>query len=98
MATVTGETKVWHKVTLDFEAPQDFSEDPSTFRDYRLDVTFTNSDTGEVLTIPGFFAADGNAANSNATSGNIWSVNFNPPSEGNWTYTASLDTLLLCPM
>ncbi|MEL6523681.1 MAG: DUF5060 domain-containing protein, partial [Pseudomonadota bacterium] len=92
MATVTGETKVWHKVTLDFEAPQDFSEDPSTFRDYRLDVTFTNSDTGEVLTIPGFFAADGNAANSNATSGNIWSVNFNPPSEGNWTYTASFRT------
>ncbi|MEM9787294.1 MAG: cadherin-like domain-containing protein [Pseudomonadota bacterium] len=92
MATISGDQMTWHKITLDFEAPQDFSENPSTFRDYRLDVTFTNADTGEVITIPGYFAADGDAANSNATSGNIWRANFNPPSEGNWTYEASFRT------
>lgn len=92
MATVTGEQKTWHKITLDFEAPRDFTETASTFRDYRLDVTFRNADTGEILTLPGYFAADGNAANSNATSGNVWRVNFNPPSEGNWTYEASFRT------
>ena len=92
MATISGEQMTWHKITVDFEAPQDFSEEPSTFRDYRLDVTFTNTDTGEVVTIPGFFAADGDAANTNATSGNIWRANFNPPSEGNWEYEASFRT------
>ena len=92
MATISGEQMTWHKITVDFEAPQDFSEEASTFRDYRLDVTFTNTDTGEVVTIPGFFAADGDAANTNATSGNVWRANFNPPSEGNWEYEASFRT------
>lgn len=92
MATITGEQKTWHKITLDFEAPESFDETASTFRDYRLDVTFRNADTGETVTVPGYFAADGNAANSNATSGTIWRANFNPPSEGNWTYEASFRT------
>ncbi|MBX2853947.1 MAG: DUF5060 domain-containing protein [Rhodobacteraceae bacterium] len=90
-SSIDGELKVWHKVTLDFEGPL-LSEDPSTFRDYRLDVTFTNKDTGEVVRVPGFFAADGDAANTGATSGNIFRVNFNPPSEGDWEYTASFRT------
>lgn len=92
MATISGDQMTWHKITLDFEAPQTFSEKSTTFRDYRLDVTFTNNDTGEVITVPGYFAADGDAANTNATSGNIWRANFNPPSKGNWTYEASFRT------
>ncbi|MEM1275383.1 MAG: DUF5060 domain-containing protein, partial [Pseudomonadota bacterium] len=92
MPTITGEQKQWHKVTLDFQSTQTFSEAPETFRDYRFDVTFTNQSTGETLVVPGFFAADGDAANSGATSGNIWRVHFNPPSEGNWTYQASFRT------
>ncbi|MEO1313388.1 MAG: DUF5060 domain-containing protein, partial [Pseudomonadota bacterium] len=90
MATVTGTLKEWHKVTLDFQSGATYSEAPATFRDTRLDVTFTNQSTGEVITVPGFFAADGNAENSNATSGNVWRVNFNPPSEGDWAYAATL--------
>jgi len=92
MATVSGEQMTWHKVTIDFETAEEFTEEASTFRDYRLDVTFTNADTGEVITVPGYFAADGDAANTGATSGNIWRVNFNPPSEGDWTYEASFRT------
>ncbi|MEO1314787.1 MAG: DUF5060 domain-containing protein, partial [Pseudomonadota bacterium] len=61
---ISGELKTWHKVTIDFEAPQSFKEEPETFRDYRLDVTFTNADTGQTITVPGYFAADGDAANS----------------------------------
>ncbi|MEL6370544.1 MAG: DUF5060 domain-containing protein [Pseudomonadota bacterium] len=91
-STVSGTTMTWHKITVDFTSPQNFSENATTFRDYRLDVTFTNQDTGETIVVPGFFAADGNAANTNATSGNVWRVNFNPPSEGNWTYEASFRT------
>ncbi|MEL6382192.1 MAG: DUF5060 domain-containing protein, partial [Cyanobacteria bacterium J06626_18] len=90
--SVSGELKTWHKVSIDFEAPETFQETKSTFRDYRLDVTFTNASTGEVVKVPGFFAADGDAANTSATEGNIWRVNFNPPDEGDWTYKASFRT------
>ncbi|MEM6839150.1 MAG: DUF5060 domain-containing protein, partial [Cyanobacteria bacterium P01_C01_bin.120] len=89
---VAGELKTWHKISVDFTSPETFSEAKSTFRDYRLDVTFTNAATGEVITVPGFFAADGDAANTSATAGNVWRVNFNPPSAGEWTYEASFRT------
>ncbi len=88
-ATLSGQLQTWHKVTLDFTANRSFQEEADTFRDYRLDVTFANAATGETIRVPGFFAADGDAANTNATSGDVWRVNFNPPSEGQWTYQAS---------
>ncbi|MGF1501198.1 MAG: DUF5060 domain-containing protein [Paracoccaceae bacterium] len=88
MATLSGELKTWHKVTLDFESAATFSETPATFRDYRLDVTFTHAETGTTITVPGFFAADGDAGETGATSGNIWRANFNPPMDGTWTYEA----------
>ncbi|MEM6889090.1 MAG: DUF5060 domain-containing protein, partial [Pseudomonadota bacterium] len=89
---LSGEQMTWHKTTLDFDTKTMFSEEPSTFRDYRLDVTFTNETTRTVIEVPGFFAADGDAANSGATSGSIWRVNFNPPETGNWTYEVSFRT------
>ncbi|MEM9504799.1 MAG: DUF5060 domain-containing protein, partial [Cyanobacteria bacterium P01_E01_bin.43] len=89
---VAGELKTWHKISVDFTSPEAFAETKSTFRDYRLDVTFTNATTGEVITVPGFFAADGDAADTGATAGNVWRVNFNPPSAGEWTYEASFRT------
>ncbi len=91
-AVINGEQKTWHKISLDFTSPQNFKEEASTFRDYRLDVTFTNDSTGETIKVPGFFAADGDASNTSATSGNVWRVNFNAPSEGNWSYEASFRT------
>ena len=85
-----GELKKWHKVTVDFPGPF-ASETDSTnpFLDYRLDVTFTHVATGEQKVVPGFFAADGDAANSSATSGNVWRVHFAPDQTGSWTYAAS---------
>ena len=91
-AILSGQFKTWHKITLDFSTSTSFSESPDTFRDYRLDVAFTNQSTGETVRVPGFFAADGDAANTGATSGTVWRVNFNPPSEGDWTYKASFRT------
>ena len=91
-ARLTGELKTWHKTTLEFVSDVTFKEDTSTFRDYRLDVTFTHANTGKTITVPGFFAADGKAADSNATSGKIWQVNFNAPLDGKWSYDASFRT------
>ncbi len=88
--TLSGELKVWHKVTLTFRGPST-SEDatPNPFRDYRLNVTFTHPATGARYVVPGYWAADGNAAETSATSGNRWRAHFIPDREGEWRYVAS---------
>ncbi|MGB0372733.1 MAG: DUF5060 domain-containing protein [Opitutales bacterium] len=88
-STVTGELKRWHKVTINFEGP-DTSESatPNPFLDYRLDVTFRHADTGKIYTVPGYYAADGDAANTGATGGNIWRAHFAPDEIGDWSYAA----------
>jgi hypothetical protein len=88
----SGELRQWHRVTLTFEGP-DTNEDatPNPFRDYRLDVTFTHA-SGKKMTVPGYFAADGNAAETSAKSGDKWRVHFTPNAAGNWTWTASFRT------
>lgn len=90
--SIAGEQKQWHKVTLTFAGPA-VSETSSTnpFRNYRLNVTFKHS-TGKTYVVPGYFAADGNAANTSATSGNQWRVHFAPDATGTWTYAASFRT------
>ena len=88
-AEVSGELKMWHKVTLTFDGP-DTSEtsNPNPFLNYRLNVTFTNGTNSFV--VPGYYATDGNAANTSADSGNKWKVHFAPNATGTWTYTVSL--------
>jgi len=85
-----GEMKKWHTVSLMFTGPE-ASENASTnpFLDYRLNVVFT-SPTGKQYVIPGFYAADGNAVETSATSGNKWMARFSPDEVGEWTYNAGL--------
>jgi len=91
-ATVGGELKVWHKVTVTFTGPTcSESSSPNPFRNYRLDVTFTGP-SAQVYKVPGYFCADGNAAETSATSGNKWRVNFCPDEAGQWSYVASFVT------
>lgn len=82
---VSGELKQWHKVTLTLTGPQ-ASEggNPNPFADYRLLVEFSKGN--KKYLVPGYFAADGNAANSSADSGNKWRVHFAPDETGEWTY------------
>ncbi|QEG25090.1 DUF5060 domain-containing protein [Mariniblastus fucicola] len=89
-ATVSGELKQWHKVTLTFDGPE-ASEDgePNPFTDYRLNVTFSHEASGTTYLVPGYFAADGDAANTSATSGNKWRVHLAPDQTGSWTYSVS---------
>lgn len=86
--TISGELKKWHKVTLEFTGPSS-SETNSTnpFSDYALQVNFIGAD--KTFTVPGYFAADGNAAETSATSGNKWHVHFTPPETGVWNYAVS---------
>jgi len=89
-ATISGELKNYHKVTIDF-AGLYRDEKTATFKDNRFDVTFT-SPTGVNYKVPGYFAADGNAANTGATEGNVWRVNFTPEQTGTWAYNTSFRT------
>lgn len=86
-ATVSGELKQWHKVTLTFDGPSTSqTATPNPFTEYRLNVTFTQGQTSMI--VPGYYATDGNGG----ASGNKWRVHFAPPSTGTWTYTASFRT------
>ncbi|MHC4168196.1 MAG: DUF5060 domain-containing protein, partial [Planctomycetota bacterium] len=44
---------------------------------------------GKSKVVPGHFAADGDAANTSADSGNKWRVHFAPDAVGKWTYEVS---------
>jgi hypothetical protein len=82
---IEGELMQWHKITLTIPGPgaSEFTK-VNPFLDYRLEVTFTNGN--QSITVPGFYAADGNAAESSAESGNIWKVRFRPDKTGTWEY------------
>jgi len=87
-AQISGELKMWHKVTLTFDGPNTSeTANPNPFTDFRLNVTFTQGNISYL--VPGYFAADGDAANTGATAGNKWRVHFSPPSEGTWNYSVS---------
>ncbi|MFY0654106.1 MAG: DUF5060 domain-containing protein [Cyclobacteriaceae bacterium] len=85
---IDGELKKWHTITLTMTGPEtsEMSED-NPFLNYRLDATFTNG--ASTYVIPGFYAADGNAAETSAEAGNKWMVRFSPDQVGEWTYSLS---------
>lgn len=84
---IDGECRKWHKITLSFEGPETSeTADFNPFMNYRLNVTFTHMETGKKLVIPGYFAADGNAGETSAVSGNVWKVHFAPEETGEWRY------------
>ncbi len=89
--TITGELKQWHRVTFTLHGPETSEHDAQNpFLNYRLTITFTNGDIKYV--IPGYFAADGNAAETSATSGNKWKIHFTPDRTGDWSYVVSFRT------
>jgi len=91
-STISGELQKWHTVTLTFDGPNTSEgNNVNPFLDYRLNVTFT-SPSGKNFLVPGFYAADGNAAESSASSGNKWRVRFTPNEIGQWTYSTSFRT------
>lgn len=85
---IEGELQQWHKVTLVVNGPKTSEcgkENP--FLDYRLEATFTSGIKS--YTVPGFYAADGNAAETSADKGNVWKIRFRPDATGTWNYKIS---------
>ena len=86
---VSGELKRWHSVTLSIDGPTaDESDSTNPFYDYRLEVAFTHG--SETFIVPGYFAADGNAAETSATGGSVWRVHFTPHETGTWNYSITM--------
>ncbi len=80
--------KIWHTLIIDFEGPQTSEQaEYNPFTNYRLNVSFRHEDTEYI--VPGYYAADGNAAETSAISGNVWRVKFTPDAVGKWTYKVS---------
>jgi hypothetical protein len=85
LLTISGEFRQWHPITLTVDGPATNElDDPNPFTDYRLDVTFVGP--SHATTIPGYYAADGNAGESGAEVGNKWRVHFMPDEVGVWRY------------
>ena len=85
-----GSFKKWHRIEVIFEGPQ-ADESSATFRNHRLDVTFT-SPSGKQYKVPGFFDADGAPADTSASSGDKWKARFAGGEEGQWTYKVDFVT------
>ncbi len=62
---VSGELKQWHKVTLTLDGPYAHEKDqnPNPFTDVAMSVAFTHESGAPRYVVPGYFAADGRAAN-----------------------------------
>ena len=88
---MSDKVKKWHKMTLTFNGPET-SESAATnpFLDYRLNVTFTQGE--QKFVVPGFYAANGDAAETSAMSGKKWQVRFRPNAAGKWQYEISFRT------
>jgi hypothetical protein len=85
---ISGEPMQWHKIIFTFDGPESSELDSlNPFLDYQMTVSFFKQDRR--IVIPGFYAADGNAAETGADSGNKWQVIFCPDDYGLWNYEVS---------
>jgi N-acetylneuraminic acid mutarotase len=79
----------WHTLTLSIQGPQvSETHTVNPFTDYRLLVEFEGPEN--TYLVRGFYAADGDAANTSADAGNIWQARFTPDQVGEWRYKANL--------
>ncbi len=89
---ITGELKQWHKITVTVDGPYAGEADttPNPFLDYRMTVTFTHESGSPVYDVPGYFATDGQAAQTSSVSGNKWRAHLSPDKPGRWNYDVSI--------
>lgn len=90
---ISGDLKQWHNVVLTMDGPEAHELDtlPNPFLDYEMTVTFSHESGEPVYRVPGYFAADGNAGESSAESGNKWRAHLSPDKTGQWNYTIAFE-------
>jgi len=82
----SGELRQWHPISVDItDGPAGAEDgDDNPFLDYRLSATFTGP--GRTVVTPCFWAADGRAEHTGATTGTVWRCRFTPDRPGTWAY------------
>lgn len=90
---ISGELKQWHKVTLTLDGPyaHELDNAPNPFADRQMDVVFTHESGSPEYKVPGYFAADGNAAETSADCGTQWRAHLSPDKIGQWSYRISFE-------
>ncbi len=85
---ITGALTQWQPINLTLDGPfaHELDNKPNPFRDHNFLVVFSHSSGSPTYTVPGYFAADGNAAETSATSGTKWRAHVSPDKPGTWTY------------
>ena len=76
-------------LTLDGPFAHERDNAPNPFTDYRMTVTFRHESGTPTYAVPGYFAADGDAANTSAACGTTWRAHLAPDKPGKWTYAVS---------
>jgi hypothetical protein len=86
--TISGELRQWHKITLTLAGPfaRETNTAPNPFTDYRMTVHFRHQSGTPEYAVPGYFAADGNAAESSSETGTQWRAHLSPDRPGRWDY------------
>jgi hypothetical protein len=83
----------WHRIDLELTGPTSSeTATPNPFLDLRMQVRFRHVRSGLEREVSGHFAADGNAAETGATSGNVWRAHFAPELAGAWSWEISFRT------
>jgi hypothetical protein len=85
---ITGIPQQWHTLTFTLSGPFAHERDvaPNPFTDYRMELEVTHESAAVDYAIPGYFAADGRAAETSAEAGYAWRAHFVPDRTGTWNY------------
>ncbi len=85
---LSGTAMQWHNVTLTLSGPfaHERDQDPNPFLDFRFTVTWTHESGNVRHEVPGYFAADGGAAETSGEAGTQWRAHFAPNRPGRWRY------------
>jgi hypothetical protein len=96
---IDGELKTWHTVTLTMDGfyAHELDNKRSPFLDLHSSAVFTHESGEPEIQVRGYFAADGNAAETSAQSGTQWRVHFTPPKPGKWNFQFSLTEMARHP-
>jgi len=89
---ISGELRTWHAVTITVDGPY-ASESGSAmnpFTGLEMTVAFTHESGSPAYRVPGYFAADGAAAETSATAGTKWRAHLCPDLPGKWNYVVTM--------
>ncbi|MBI2433591.1 MAG: DUF5060 domain-containing protein, partial [Candidatus Hydrogenedentes bacterium] len=89
LAWTAGPRQQGHPLQLSIVGPTaGETGEKNIFTDYRMTVHFKQKNS--CISVPGYYAADGYAADSGANVGNVWRTYFLPQLPGKWEFEVSM--------